>query len=91
MARCRDSVLNLSHETVQAYGISRRQADRITDELVDLEMKLYSDPAVLESMKRVYGTTAPRVNLSQYEERGGDDSQAARPGLVDPRSWSRGR
>src|SRR3972149_481226 len=69
MARCRDSVLNLSPETVRRrMEFLVAKPERITDELVDLEMKLYSDPAIRESMMRVFGITAPRGNLGQYEE-----------------------
>jgi len=66
---CRESVMNLSRETVRRraeYLVAH--PDHLTEELVEVQYQLYSDPAIRESMKRVYGVTAPRPRLLYYEE-----------------------
>ncbi|MEE8517756.1 MAG: alpha/beta hydrolase, partial [Dehalococcoidia bacterium] len=42
--------------------------DHLTDELVEVQYRLYADEAIRESMKRVFGITAPRPRLMHYEE-----------------------
>ena len=66
---CRESVVNFSRETVRRrmeYLVAG--PDHLTDELVDLQYRLYSDPAIRASMERVYGVTAPRPALLSYSE-----------------------
>jgi pimeloyl-ACP methyl ester carboxylesterase len=66
---CRDSVADFSRETVRRrmeYLVSR--PDHLTEELVDQQYRMYSDPAIRASMARVYGLTAPRPRLLCYEE-----------------------
>ena len=66
---CRDSVANFSRETVRRrmeYLVA--SPDHLTEELVDVQYKLYADPAIRASMKRVYGIAAPRPRLMHYEE-----------------------
>jgi 2-hydroxy-6-oxonona-2,4-dienedioate hydrolase/2-hydroxy-6-oxo-6-(2'-carboxyphenyl)-hexa-2,4-dienoate hydrolase len=65
---CRESVVNLSRETVRArMEFLVATPERVTDELVEGQYRLYSDPAVRASMLRVYGVTAPR-SLGNYPE-----------------------
>lgn len=69
MPLCRDSVANFSRETVR-----RRMEhlvaspDHLTDELVDVQYRMYAVPEIRESMARVYGISAPRPRLMHYEE-----------------------
>ena len=42
--------------------------ERVTDELVDLYGKLYADPDINASMRRVFGMTAERGNLAGWSE-----------------------
>ena len=42
--------------------------DRITDEMVALRMKYYTDPEINASMQRVNGITAPRQQNPRYDE-----------------------
>jgi pimeloyl-ACP methyl ester carboxylesterase len=53
---------------------------RITEEIVDVRVNLYSDPAIHESMLRVFGVTAPRANPVRYGEE--DVKQLKPPALV---------
>ena len=65
----RESVTNLSRETVRRrmeYLVA--SPDHLTDELVEVQYQMYADAAIRESMKRVYGITAPRPRLMHYEE-----------------------
>jgi len=67
-ALCRESVVKLSRETIRArMEFLVATPERITDELVNGQYRLYSDPAIHASMMRVYGVTAPR-SLGNYEE-----------------------
>ncbi|MEA2640162.1 MAG: 2-hydroxy-6-oxonona-2,4-dienedioate hydrolase [Chloroflexota bacterium] len=66
---CRDSVVNFSRETVRRrmeYLVA--SPDHLTEELVDLQYRMYADPAIFESMRRVYGVSAPRTTLLCYDE-----------------------
>lgn len=66
---CRESVVNFSRDTVRRrmeYLVA--SPDHLTEELVEVQYRLYADPAIRESMKRVYGVTAPRPRLLFYEE-----------------------
>jgi pimeloyl-ACP methyl ester carboxylesterase len=66
---CRASVESFSRETVRArmeYLVAAPA--HLTDELVDVQYALYADPAIRESMKKVYGVTAPRPRLMNYSE-----------------------
>lgn len=78
---CHESVVNLSRETVRRrmeYLVA--SPDHLTEELVDLQLRLYEDPAIGESMKRVYGVTAPRPKLLQYSE--AESAKVAVPTMV---------
>lgn len=78
---CRDSVVHFSRETVRRrmeYLVDG--PDHLTDELVDVQYRMYSDSTIRESMKRVYGVTAPRPRLLFYEEE--QAAQVAAPKLV---------
>ena len=69
MQLCRASVQDVSPEAQRArleYFVTH--PDRITDELVDMYVKLYSDREVHASMMRVFGMTAPRGNLTGWSE-----------------------
>ena len=69
MPLSRESVTDLSRETVRRrmeYLVA--SPDHLTDELVEVQYQMYADTAIRESMKRVYGITAPRPRLMQYEE-----------------------
>ncbi len=77
----RDSVMNLSRGTIHRrmeYLVA--SPDHLTDELVEVQYWMYRDPAILESMKRVYGVTAPRPRLLFYEE--GQAALLSVPALV---------
>ena len=66
---CRDSVTNYSWETVRRrmeYLVA--SPDHLTEELVDVQYRLYAVPEIRESMARVYGISAPRPRLMHYEE-----------------------
>lgn len=78
---CQDSVVNFSRETVRRrmeYLVAR--PDHLTEELVEVQYQMYADPAIRESMKRVYGVTAPRPRLLNYEEE--QAAQLSLPSLV---------
>jgi 2-hydroxy-6-oxonona-2,4-dienedioate hydrolase len=81
MSLSQASVTDLSRETVRRrleYFVAR--PERITDEIVELQYRLYSDPKVLESMKRVFGLTASRASLTGWTE---DDARSLKaPVLV---------
>ena len=65
----RESVTDLSRQTVRRrmeYLVA--SPDHLTDELVEVQYQMYADAAIRESMKRVYGITAPRPRLMHYEE-----------------------
>jgi len=67
---CRDSVVQFSRDTVRRrmeYLVA--SPDHLTDELVEQQYRMYADPSIRASMKRVYGVTAPRPALLCYEER----------------------
>lgn len=69
MPLSRESVTDLSRETVRRrmeYLVA--SPDHLTDELVEVQYQMYADAAIRESMKRVYGITAPRPRLMHYEE-----------------------
>jgi 2-hydroxy-6-oxonona-2,4-dienedioate hydrolase/2-hydroxy-6-oxo-6-(2'-carboxyphenyl)-hexa-2,4-dienoate hydrolase len=77
----RESVANLSRETVRRrmeYLVA--SPDHLTDELVEVQYQMYRDPAILDSMKRVYGVIAPRPRLLFYEEE--EAAQLSVPALV---------
>ena len=66
---CRDSVTNFSRETVRRrmeYLVA--SPDHLTEELADVQYRLYTVPEIRESMARVYGISAPRPGLMRYEE-----------------------
>ncbi len=66
---CRDSVTNFSRETVRRrmeYLVA--SPDHLTEELVDVQYRMYAVPEIRESMERVYGISAPRPRLMRYEE-----------------------
>ena len=66
---CRDSVTNFSRETVRRrmeYLVA--SPDHLTEELADVQYRLYAVPEIRESMARVYGISAPRPRLMHYEE-----------------------
>lgn len=66
---CRESVEHYSRETTRRrmeYLVA--SPDHLTDELVELYYEMYGNPAIMESMKRVYGVTAPRPPLLAYGE-----------------------
>jgi 2-hydroxy-6-oxonona-2,4-dienedioate hydrolase/2-hydroxy-6-oxo-6-(2'-carboxyphenyl)-hexa-2,4-dienoate hydrolase len=66
---CRESVAHFSRATVRRrmeYLVA--SPDHLSDELVDLQYRMYSDEAIRASMARVYGLTAPRPKLLCYEE-----------------------
>jgi pimeloyl-ACP methyl ester carboxylesterase len=42
--------------------------DRITDEIVDLRLKMYSDPAINASMRKVFGIDVPQEPRLRYTE-----------------------
>ena len=66
---CRDSVTNFSRETVRRrmeYLVA--SPDHLTEELVDVQCRMYAAPEIRESMARVYGISAPRPRLMHYEE-----------------------
>ena len=66
---CRDSVTNYSWETVRRrmeYLVA--SPDHLTEELVDVQYRMYAVPEIRESMARVYGISAPRPRLMHYEE-----------------------
>ena len=81
MSLCRDAVTDLTRKNIRRrleYFVAR--PERITDELVELQYRLYSDPAVLESMKRVFGLTASRSSLTGWSEE--EAARFAPPTLV---------
>ena len=66
---CRDSVTNFSRETVRKrmeYLVA--SPDHLTEELVEVQYRMYAVPEIRESMARVYGISAPRPRLMHYEE-----------------------
>ena len=66
---CRDAVTNYSWETVcrrMEYLVA--SPDHLTEELVDVQYRMYAVPEIRESMARVYGISAPRPRLMHYEE-----------------------
>ena len=66
---CRDSVTNFSRETVRRrmeYLVA--SPDHLTEELVDVQYRMYAVPEIRESMAKVYGISAPRPRLMRYEE-----------------------
>jgi 2-hydroxy-6-oxonona-2,4-dienedioate hydrolase/2-hydroxy-6-oxo-6-(2'-carboxyphenyl)-hexa-2,4-dienoate hydrolase len=66
---CRESVTNFSRETVRKrmeYLVA--SPEHLTEELVDLQYRMYQDPDIRASMERVYGVTAPRPRLLCYSE-----------------------
>lgn len=78
---CRESVVSFSRETVrQRMEYLVASPDHLSEELVDVQYALYSDPAIRDSMKRVYGVTAPRPPLLTYEEE--EAAQLKAPSLV---------
>ena len=70
MPLCRDSVANFSRETVRRrmeYLVA--SPDHLTEELIEVQYRMYAVPEIRESMARVYGISAPRPRLMHYEER----------------------
>ena len=66
---CRESVTNFSRETVRRrmeYLVA--SPDHLTEELVDVQYRMYAVPEIRESMAKVYGISAPRPRLMRYEE-----------------------
>ena len=66
---CQESVNNFSRDTVRKrmeYLVA--SPDHLTEDLIDAQYKLYQDPAIFESMRKVYGVSAPRPRLLFYEE-----------------------
>ena len=69
MQLSQDSLINFTREKLRArMEWLVVNPDRITDEILDVRYELYSDPEVMESMKRVYGITVPRSNNVRYTE-----------------------
>ncbi len=69
MQVCRDSVTNFSRETVRKrmeYLVA--SPDHLTEELIDVQYRMYAVPEIRRSMARVYGIDAPRPRLMHYEE-----------------------
>jgi pimeloyl-ACP methyl ester carboxylesterase len=69
MQVCRESITNpgpTSQRTRLEYFVANPA--QVTDELVDLYGRLYSDPAINASMQRVFGMSAPRGNLAGWSE-----------------------
>ena len=69
MPLCRDSVTNFSRETVRRrmeYLVA--SPDHLTEELIEVQYRMYAVPEIRESMARVYGISAPRPRLMHYEE-----------------------
>ena len=69
MPLCRDSVANFSRETVRRrmeYLVA--SPDHLTEELIEVQYRMYAVPEIRESMARVYGISAPRPRLMHYEE-----------------------
>jgi 2-hydroxy-6-oxonona-2,4-dienedioate hydrolase len=66
---CRESVVNFSRETVRRrmeYLVAR--PEHLTEELIDQQFRMYSNPEIRASMERVYGVTAQRPALLSYSE-----------------------
>ena len=66
---CRESVTNFSQETVRRrmeYLVA--SPNHLTEELVDVQYRMYAVPEIRESMAKVYGISAPRPRLMRYEE-----------------------
>ena len=66
---CRESVTNFSREAVlrrMEYLVAN--PEHLTEELVDVQYRMYAVPEIRESMARVYGISAPRPRLMRYEE-----------------------
>jgi pimeloyl-ACP methyl ester carboxylesterase len=81
MQLCRASVLDPSPASQRArlhYFVA--EPERITDELVALYCQLYADPAIADSMQRVFGITAGRGNLAGWSE--AEAQRMQRPTLV---------
>jgi pimeloyl-ACP methyl ester carboxylesterase len=69
MKVCRESITDpgpTSQRTRLEYFVA--DPAQVTDELVDLYGRLYSDPAINASMQRVFGMSAPRGNLAGWSE-----------------------
>lgn len=67
--RARRAVTEVTRENVRRrieYFVAR--PERITDEMVELQYRLYSDPQINASMQRVFGITAPRGSLARWSE-----------------------
>jgi pimeloyl-ACP methyl ester carboxylesterase len=74
---CRESVTDFCRETVRRrmeYLVA--SPDHLTDELVDLQFRMYQNPDIRASMERVYGVTAPRPRLLCYSE---EEAAALKP------------
>ena len=54
--------------------------DRITDEMVQFRMKVYSDPEINASMQRVFGITVPRTSPIKFTEE--DCAKLGPPSMV---------
>ena len=66
---CRDAVTNFSRDTVRRrmeYLVA--SPDHLTEELVDVQYRMYAVPKIRESMARVYGISGRRPRLMHYEE-----------------------
>jgi pimeloyl-ACP methyl ester carboxylesterase len=66
---CRDSVVNFSRGSVRRrmeYLVAK--PEHLTEELVEQQYLMYSNPQIRASMERVYGVTAPRPELLCYQE-----------------------
>ncbi len=65
----REAIVNPSRETVRKrLEWLVANPDRITDEMVDLRLKYYTDPAINASMRRVNGIDGPRQRNPRYAE-----------------------
>ena len=65
----REAVVNPQRETVRKrLEWLVTSPDRITEEMVDLRLKYYTDPEINASMQRVNGITAPRQQNPRYDE-----------------------
>lgn len=81
MQLCRASITDPSPASQRArLEYFMAQPESVTAELVDLYCKLYADPEINASMRRVFGMTAARGNLAGWSE--AEARQLRAPALV---------
>jgi pimeloyl-ACP methyl ester carboxylesterase len=81
MQLCRESITDPGFASQRArleYFMAR--PERVTNELVDIYCRLYEDPEINASMRRVFGMTAGRGNLAGWSE--AEARQLKAPALV---------